>query len=176
MRRFELVHEASRAGYVEIDVIPYDSSTHVHPARLIPTIQSTAYLLERVPAVRELCGTLLHLARKPGCDVRACPTSTSQPTSRFGTAPRCHPVPQRGDDRRAARRRLLDAYQDYIHEIIVVDDNSTDETADIVRRLAEANPRVRLLERRRTRRRPCAARRLRAATGRTCCRSTATSC
>jgi glycosyltransferase involved in cell wall biosynthesis len=43
---------------------------------------------------------------------------------------------------------LLDAYDDYIHEIIVVDDNSTDETSDIVRRLMEADRRVRLLERR----------------------------
>ena len=28
---------------------------------------------------------------------------------------------------------LLDAYGDYIHEVVVVDDSSTDETADVVR-------------------------------------------
>jgi glycosyltransferase involved in cell wall biosynthesis len=42
---------------------------------------------------------------------------------------------------------LLDAYGDYIHEIVVVDDSSTDETADVVRGLAEREPRVRLVQR-----------------------------
>jgi dolichol-phosphate mannosyltransferase len=42
---------------------------------------------------------------------------------------------------------LLDAYGDYLHEIIVVDDSSTDGTADVVRRLAEQEPRVRLVQR-----------------------------
>ena len=42
---------------------------------------------------------------------------------------------------------LLDAYGDYIHEVVVVDDSSTDETADVVRRLAEQEPRVRLVQR-----------------------------
>ena len=35
--------------------------------------------------------------------------------------------------RGAGRRRSSSAYDAYIHEIIIVDDNSTDRTADVVR-------------------------------------------
>jgi len=149
MRRFELVHEASRAGYVEIDVIPYDILHPRAPARLIPAIQSTAYLLERVPAVRELCGTLYIWARKPGVRRSRLPDVdlATHESLRDSTSV---VIPCRNEATTVERLvvGLLDAYDDYIHEIIVVDDNSTDETSDIVRRLMETDRRVRLLERR----------------------------
>lgn len=42
---------------------------------------------------------------------------------------------------------LTATYDRYIHEIILVNDNSTDETAAVVRRLEEKDPRVRLVDR-----------------------------
>jgi glycosyltransferase involved in cell wall biosynthesis len=40
-------------------------------------------------------------------------------------------------------RRLIELYGEYLHEIIPVDDGSGDDTATVMRRLAEADPRVR---------------------------------
>jgi len=43
--------------------------------------------------------------------------------------------------------RLLGHYGDYIHEIVIVNDNSTDDTAEVAARIARAEPRVRVLNR-----------------------------
>lgn len=149
MRRWKLLQEASRSGYVEIEVIPYDILHPRSPARLIPAIQSTAYLLERLPAVRDLCGTLYVWARKPG--VRR----SRLPDVNLATHVELHGstsvvIPCRNEAATLSRlvTALLDAYDDYIHEIVVVDDSSTDETAEIARGLAARDPRVHLIERR----------------------------
>ena len=44
-------------------------------------------------------------------------------------------------------KRLLCLYGRYIHEIILVNDNSTDETARVAKRLASRDPRIKLLNR-----------------------------
>jgi dolichol-phosphate mannosyltransferase len=148
MRRWRLLQEASRSGYTEIEVIPYDILHPRSPARLIPAIKSTAYLLERVPGVRDLCGTLYIWARKPGVRRSRLPNVNlaTHPELRRSTSV---VIPCRNEAATLGRlvTALLDAYDDYIHEIVVVDDSSTDETADVARRLAADEPRVRLIQR-----------------------------
>jgi SAM-dependent methyltransferase len=148
MRRWKLVQEASRSGYVELEVIPYDILHPRAPAGLIPAIQSTAYLLERVPAVRDLCGTLYVWARKPGVrKSRLGNVNLATHDELHGSTSVVIPCHNEASTVGQLVTALLDAYGDYIHEVVVVDDSSTDETADVVRRLAEQEPRVRLVQR-----------------------------
>jgi len=42
---------------------------------------------------------------------------------------------------------LVQMYNDYIHEIIIVNDNSTDRTGEVTREIARGEPRVKLVER-----------------------------
>ena len=148
MRRWKLVQEASRSGYVEVEVIPYDILHPRAPARLIPAIQSTAYLLERVPAVRDLCGTLYIWARKPGIRRSRLPNANlATHESLRGTTSVVIPCHNEEQTVGQLVTGLLDAYDEYIHEIVVVDDSSTDDTAEVVRRLAADEPRIRLLSR-----------------------------
>jgi glycosyltransferase involved in cell wall biosynthesis len=43
---------------------------------------------------------------------------------------------------------LIQTYDAYIHEIIIVNDNSTDRTAEVAREVAKGEPRVKLVDRR----------------------------
>lgn len=148
MRRWKLLQEASRSGYVELEVIPYDILHPRAPAKLIPAIQSTAYLLERVPAVRDLCGTLYIWARKPGVRRSRLPNvNLATHAALHGSTSVVIPCHNEAATLSRLVMALLDAYDDYVHEIVVVDDNSTDETAQVARGLAARDPRVRLLER-----------------------------
>jgi dolichol-phosphate mannosyltransferase len=148
MRRWKLVQEASRSGYVELEVIPYDILHPRAPASLIPAIQSTAYLLERMPAVRDLCGTLYVWARKPGVRQSRLPNVNLATHEELrGSTSVVIPCHNEASTVGQLVTALLDAYGDYLHEIIVVDDSSTDETAAVARGLAEKDPRVRLIQR-----------------------------
>ena len=58
MRNWRLLHELSRTRLHQDRGDPVRHRPSATPAAADPAVQSTAYLLERVPAVRELCGTL----------------------------------------------------------------------------------------------------------------------
>jgi SAM-dependent methyltransferase len=148
MRRWKLLQEASRSGFVELEVTPYDILHPRSPAQLIPAIQSTAYLLERVPGVRDLCGTLYVWGRKPGVRRSRLPgANLATHESLHGTTSVVIPCHNEETTVGALVTGLLEAYGDYIHEIVVVDDSSTDTTADVVRALSKDEPRVRLVQR-----------------------------
>jgi dolichol-phosphate mannosyltransferase len=148
MRRWRLLQEASRAGFTEIEVIPYDIVHPRAPARLVPALKSTAYLLERVPAVRDLCGTLYIWARKPGVRRSRLPNINLATHSELrGSTSVVIPCHNEATTLPRLVTALLDSYDDYIHEIVVVDDSSTDETAEVARELAAREPRIRLIER-----------------------------
>jgi dolichol-phosphate mannosyltransferase len=146
MRRYRLMQETSRQGFVEVEVIPYDILHPRTPSTLIPIVQSVAFVLEHTPGVRDLCGTLYIWGRRPGGD------GARRPSVDLASHPELHRstsvvVPCRNEaaNVRTLVEALLQSYDDYIHEIVIVDDHSTDGTADVVRELAAAEPRIRLV-------------------------------
>lgn len=148
MRRFRLLQETSRAGFTQIEVIPYDIVHPRLPRRLIGSAQALAYFFEHTPGVKELCGTLYLWAKKPGDGKRR------RPRLGLATVEELHDstsvvIPCRNESSTIARlvRSLLDTYGPYLHEVIVVDDCSTDGTADVVRAIARDDGRVKLIER-----------------------------
>jgi len=148
MRKYRLMQAASHQGFTDIEIIPYDIVHPRTPRSLVPTIQQTAFVLEHVPGLREVCGTLYIWAKKPGDeeDRRPLVNLAEHHELRASTSV---VVPCRNEEMNIQRlvTRLMQAYDDYITEIIVVNDNSVDATAETTRALAIRDSRIRLIDR-----------------------------
>ncbi|MBA3262630.1 MAG: glycosyltransferase [Thermoleophilaceae bacterium] len=148
MRKYRLMKAASHEGFTDIEIVPYDIVHPRTPRRMVPAIQETAFVLEHVPGLREICGTLYIWARKPADGPARRPSvnlarhhELRQSTSVV--------VPCRNEAMNVPRlvSGLMDAYGDYITEIIIVNDDSGDATAAVTRSLAAEDPRIRLIDR-----------------------------
>ena len=147
LRKHRLMQLTSHQGFTNIDVIPFDIVHPLTPRRLLPVVQSLSFVLEHTPIIRELCGTLYIWARKPGGSPRPPVNLAVHPALRrsVSVVVPCHneelTVPGLVD-------ALIGMYGDYLHEIVIVNDNSQDRTAEVARALAQREPRVKLIDRR----------------------------
>ena len=146
MRKFELMKRASHAGFTHAEIVPYDIIHPLTPRRLIRTVQSLAFILDHAPGLREFCGTLYIWLVKPGEPRRPRVNLATRPEL-FGSTSVVVPCHNEETNVRPLIDALLGAYDAYIHEIIVVDDNSTDRTAEVVSDAVKLDPRIRLLRR-----------------------------
>jgi len=144
MRKFQLMKRASHQGFTHIEIVPYDIIHPRMPRSWIRPVQSIAFVLEHAPIIRDLCGTLYIWLVKPGAADRPRVNLATHPQL-FGSTSVV--IPCHNEEMNI--RRLIDAliamYSPYIHEIVVVDDNSTDRTAEIVREAMLTDSRVRLV-------------------------------
>jgi dolichol-phosphate mannosyltransferase len=148
MRKFKLMKTASHQGFTDIEIVPYDIVHARTPPRLIPALQETAFVLEHVPGIREVCGTLYIWASKGGDRRRGrLPVSLATHESLRGAVSVV--VPCHNEEANVPRlvAALRDAYDDYLAEIIIVNDEGDDQTAAVTRRLAAEDARIRLIER-----------------------------
>lgn len=148
MRKYRLMRVASQQGFVDIDVIPYDI---IHPLVLrlaIPALRSLAFAIEHAPLIRELCGTLYIRAQKPGSEEKRRPKgSLANHRNLYGST--SFVIPCHNEEMNIDRlvNSLVRFYGPYIHEIVIVNDNSTDRTAEVTREIARHEPRVKLVDR-----------------------------
>lgn len=64
--RWRLRRQLAALGFAEVRVVPFDFLYPLTPARLIPVVERIGRVLERMPLLAELAGSLLITARKPG--------------------------------------------------------------------------------------------------------------
>lgn len=148
MRRYRLMRLASQQGFAYVDITPYDIIHPLTPRWMIPSMQSLAFILEHAPVIREFCGTLYISAQRPG------PDETQKEFVNLATQPKLFDsvsvvVPCHNEEMniQPLARSLLGSYGPYIHEIIFVNDNSTDSTSRVAHELAQTDPRVKVLDR-----------------------------
>jgi SAM-dependent methyltransferase len=147
-KKARLSQIASDEGYTKVSVIPYDIVHPCLPRSWIDFVSSVARIFEHTPVLREVSGTLYIWAQKP----QNCPAA--RPLKNLA----CHGqlfdstsvvVPCHNEQMNIAP--LVDAltamYGEYIYEIILVNDNSTDCTAGAIRAAARKDPRVKLVDR-----------------------------
>ncbi|MDA1313825.1 MAG: bifunctional class I SAM-dependent methyltransferase/glycosyltransferase family 2 protein [Acidobacteria bacterium] len=148
LRRYDLMKIASNAGFSHIDVIPFDIIHGRTPRSLIPFLESKAVLFEHMPFVRQFCGTLYVWAKRPGSEdqPRRVPSLANHDSlvGKVSVVIPCHNeemnIPRLAD-------ALRSMYDRYIHEIVIVNDNSQDRTAEVTRELAKSDPRIKLVNR-----------------------------
>lgn len=147
MRKYQLIKAASHQGLTHIEVIPFDIVHPRIPRKLIQALQSLAYVAEHAPLLKELCGTLYIWAKKPGGPETRPYVDLAEHPSLFGSTSVV--VPCHNEEMNIARlvRALVGMYGPYLHEIILVNDNSRDRTADVALEMAKSEPRVRLINR-----------------------------
>jgi SAM-dependent methyltransferase len=148
IRKFLMMQMASHQGFTHVDVIPYDIVHPRTPARLISALQTLAFFVEHVPLVNELCGTLYIWAKKPGSEEARRPSPNLAVHERLRQSTSVV-VPCHNEEATIPRlvASLLRHYGDYIHEIVIVNDNSTDGTSAAAREIGRQEPRVKVVDR-----------------------------
>jgi glycosyltransferase involved in cell wall biosynthesis len=148
MRRYRLMRLASQQGFARLEITPYDIVHPLTPRWMIPSMQSLGFVLEHAPVIREFCGTLYISAQRPG------PDDAQMEFVNLATRPELFDstsvvVPCHNEEMNIEplARSLLGFYGPYIHEIIFVNDNSTDSTSRVAHEIARSDPRIKVLDR-----------------------------
>jgi SAM-dependent methyltransferase len=119
MRKFQLMKQASHQGYTHTEIVPYDLVHPLTPRALISAVQSTAFILEHAPVIREFCGTLYIWLAKPGNSRRRNVNLATHPELFKSTS---FVIPCHNEEMNIPRLidGLIETYGDYIHEIVIV--------------------------------------------------------
>ena len=141
-----VIEACSQQGFTDVDLMPYDIVSSRLGARMMGLLQAKALLLEHMPGVRLACASVSMTARKPGFRVRTAANLAKRPELQ-GAVSVVLPAHNEAGNLPRLIERLISLYGGYIHEVIVVNDNSADETADVVETLAKTEPRLRLINR-----------------------------
>ena len=110
-------------------------------------LRNLSIIIENMPAFRTLAGSILVHAQKPPVPVTA-PRVSLAIDNAFRQAVSVV-VPCHNEEMNVGPlvSRLINLYDDYIYEIILVDDNSRDQTGRVIDDLASGDPRIKAIHR-----------------------------
>ena len=148
MRKYHLMRTASQQGFTEIDVIPYDIVHPQTPRWLVWKLQSLAFIAEHAPLIKELCGTLYIWARKPGGAPARPFVNLARQQSLFNSVSFVVPCHNEEMNINGLVDGIVGFYGPYVHEIVLVNDNSRDRTSQVAHEVAARDPRVKVIDRR----------------------------
>ena len=142
LSRPQLFELMSEIGFIRVFSVYNDFVYAPLTRQLIWFLRNLSIVLENMPGVRTLAGAILLHAQKP-------PRRGERPaTSLFAHEHLRRAVsvviPCHNEQMNIwpLVTELLGLFDEYIHEIIPVEDNSTDNTAEVMRKLARENPRI----------------------------------
>jgi dolichol-phosphate mannosyltransferase len=142
LSRTKLYELLSEIGLMRILAIYHDFVFRPLSGRLAWLLRNFSILLENMPVVQTLAGSILIYAQKPGRLRHGTAIPLFRHESLRGAVSVVVPCHNEEMNLRPLVSRLTGMYGDYLQEIILVDDNSTDETADVIRTLQKELPLV----------------------------------
>jgi precorrin-6B methylase 2 len=142
----QVLEVCSKLGFAEAGLTPHDIVSCRIGYEAMRAVQAKAILVEHMPVLRSACATLCLSARTPGVRAQALPNLAEHESLR-GAVSVVIPAHNEEANVRPLIDRILALYGDYIHEILIVNDNSKDRTAEVAAEAARADARVRVINR-----------------------------
>ncbi|MBV9010333.1 MAG: glycosyltransferase [Verrucomicrobia bacterium] len=143
-RLYELLSEI---GFVGIYAVFNDFVFAPLTRSFIWLLRNLSILLENAPIVQRMAGSILvHAQKPPRQSQRAAVSLFDHPALRNAISV---VIPCRNEEANVRRlvERILQLYGEYVHEIVPVDDGSTDRTWEILSELAASDGRVKPVRR-----------------------------
>jgi len=140
--RTDLYELMSEIGFIRVFAVFNDFVYAPLTEWMVWLLRNLSVVLENAPVVQTLAGAILVHAQKPPRVVERQKTSLFAHERLRQAVSIVIPCHNEEANIEALVTGLCDLYGDYIHEIIPVDDNSTDSTSAVIRRLAANDPRV----------------------------------
>jgi SAM-dependent methyltransferase len=145
--RTRLYELASEIGFLRVFATYNDFAYAPLTRGLVWKLRNVSTLLENTPGVRLMAGAILIHGQKPPREVEPRAVSLCRHPAFRGTLSVVIPCRNEEANVRALVEGLRRHYDEYLHQIVLVDDGSTDGTRDEMRSLAELDPRVVCIER-----------------------------
>lgn len=132
----------SEVGFIRVFAVYNDFVYAPLTRSLIWFLRNMSILLENARGIQTFAGSILLHAQKP-------PRTTARPLRSLCEHAQLHRaisvvVPCHNEEMNVEPllTQLTALYGDYVHEIIPVDDNSSDRTAEVLHRLSSSDPRI----------------------------------
>lgn len=139
------VEEAIRQGFNGLDIV----FSEVIPPPKGGVGYAFGLILERAPVTRHFSNVISLRGAKPGNIIQRArfPVSLATHPQLFSAVSVVVPCHNEEANIEHLVSTLVGMYGAYLHEIVIVDDNSTDHTAEVAATIARAEPRVKLVKR-----------------------------
>jgi dolichol-phosphate mannosyltransferase len=142
LSRPQLYELMSEVGFIRVFSVYNDFVYAPLTRRLAWLLRNLSIVLENAPGIQTLAGSILVHAQKPPRLVERPKTSLFAHEQLRQSVSIVIPCHNEEMNIGPLVTRLRDLFGEYLHEIIPVDDNSTDDTAKVIRKLAEDDGRV----------------------------------
>jgi SAM-dependent methyltransferase len=142
LSRRELYELMSEIGFIRIFAVYSDFVYAPLSARTAWLLRNLSIVLENAPFMRTLAGTIIVHAQKPPRIVERPAISLcchDELKDAISIVVPCH---NEGMNIEPLVNGLRGLYGEYLHQIVLIDDNSTDDTREVIERLAAGDARV----------------------------------
>lgn len=148
LNRLEIFSVLSEIGYTQINVLPYDFLYSPVPESLLWPAKNLSLIMENFPYLRNFAGSLYIWARNPAVENKEQTVADlCDHQMFFGKVSFVIPCHNEEMNIPPLVKALKGFFDKYIFEIIIVDDNSNDRTAEVSERIAKQERRVRTVKR-----------------------------
>jgi len=146
--RFQMFTVLSEIGYTRINALPYDFLYAPIPKFLLWPAKHLSLILENCPFIRNFAGALYIWARNGECEnKKEFIQDLCEHSLFYGKVSFVIPCHNEEMNILPLVEGLKNFYEKYIFEIIIVDDNSKDNTALVAEKLSKQDSRIQLIKR-----------------------------